>query len=381
MEHTSRENATADLIVQAIGDVSLNGMFCYPGIHAPVSQNMAKIASLLGECDLRIANWEAPLWGDGGINVLKVPRLCTTLEAARSVLPLKLDVALLANNHAYDCLEKGFENTIRFLEGNGITWLGAGRCAEQARAPLVLIRKGLRIGLLNYVAPDTHPNIPPDCGFHLNLFEEARVLADVNSLKRETNVVLVAVHWGVDFSRYPTPAQRRFARRLIEAGASLVIGAHAHCLQGHESWKEGHVFYGLGNFLFGELPSGERWPEVSRRSAVAACVLRGSVVERVSLLRFRQDRLIVSADRRRSRLAEEKRLNNPLRLDDGRYERFWRRSRTRDALVGRPLRFVQSAGGLIPAIRRLRWRHVRSLGRAICGESKADQGSDSCARC
>ena len=65
--------------------------------------------------DLRIGNWESPIWGGGGVNVLKSPRVYTTEQAAECALSLKINVALLANNHAYDCLEDGFEKDNQFF--------------------------------------------------------------------------------------------------------------------------------------------------------------------------------------------------------------------------------------------------------------------------
>src|SRR6185436_15619028 len=96
-----------EVTIQWLGDLSLNGPFCDPQHAEPLRENLKSIGVGLGPCDLRIANWESPLWGNGGINPLKVPRLATLPLTAKAVEPLHLDVALLANNHVYDCLEAG----------------------------------------------------------------------------------------------------------------------------------------------------------------------------------------------------------------------------------------------------------------------------------
>jgi len=72
--------------IQLFGDLSLDGLYCDPQHHAAVAENMREIANRLGPCDLRVANWESPLWGDGGVNPLRSPRLATTEAAARCVL-------------------------------------------------------------------------------------------------------------------------------------------------------------------------------------------------------------------------------------------------------------------------------------------------------
>src|SRR5438105_7266873 len=105
----------AGVRIQWLGDISLNGPFCDPQHAAALRQNVQSVAIGLGPCDVRIANWESPLWGDNGVNELKAPRLATLPHAAKAIEPLELDVALLANNHVYDCLERGFENTVSLL--------------------------------------------------------------------------------------------------------------------------------------------------------------------------------------------------------------------------------------------------------------------------
>ena len=64
------------------------------------------------------------------------------------------------------------------------------------------------------------------------------------------DVKIAYIHWGVEFITYPTEAQKRFARWLIDIGYDLIIGMHPHILQGFEEYRGKHIFYSLGNFLF-----------------------------------------------------------------------------------------------------------------------------------
>jgi hypothetical protein len=361
----------AGLTVHWVGDIGLNGPFCDPQHHALLAESMAEVARGLGECDLRIGNWEAPLWGDGGVNLLKVPRLCTTREAAEHLLPLRLDVALLANNHVYDCLEQGFENTVRFLEDHGVVRLGAGRTPEEAARPLILTRAGLRIGLLNYVGPETHPSLPPDAGVFVNYFDKERVLQEVRTLSADLDLVVVHLHWGaVELIRYPTVEQRHFARQAVEAGATVVVGHHAHCLHGNERWGRGHIFYGLGNFLFGECGTapgraGEPWPKLSRQTAAAVCRLSTGQVQEARLCHLVQEDLVLRWDDTPARAGRQRRLCRGLRLPDKRYSRLWRREVFYQRVVARHWRLIAARGGLLGALLRLRWRHVATFIRGI----------------
>jgi hypothetical protein len=351
---TARPNQ--DLILQWFGDIGLNGLFCDPQNHSALRSNMAEIAAALGPCDLRIANWESPLWGDGTVNTLKSPRVCTTRQAAESILPLGLNVALLASNHAYDSREPGFENTIQFLDDHGVRWLGAGRSPEEAAKPLLLTCRGHRLGLLSYLGHETHPSLPDGAGVFLNMLDPDRMLSEVKSISRDVDITLVALHWGlVEQISYPTIEQRRLARQVIEAGAKIVACHHAHCLQGHEPWRDGHIFYGLGNFLFDACFQGRPgvWPAMCRRVGVATTVVGQSGVHRAGLTFFVQEHLLLKPDGTPSRRRRQERLNRSLRSSDRRLRRLYNRRLFVQRFLLPPVRFVQASGGLLPAFRRL----------------------------
>ena len=86
-----------------------------------------------------------------------------------------------------------------------------------------------------------------------NAIDLARTLEAVRAARRLTPTVIVFMHWGTEGEACPDPNQLSLARQLAAAGASIIIGAHAHMLQG-SGWL-GHTFvaYGMGNFLWGEL--------------------------------------------------------------------------------------------------------------------------------
>lgn len=359
-KNQSRINQSDTVKLQFVGDISLNGLFCDPQYQVDLAKNMEELSKSLSEPDLCVGNWESQIWGDGGVNLQKEPRLCTTVDAAKCILPLGLDVALLANNHAYDCLEKGFENTVRFLEENNINHLGAGSNKAEAREPLILMRNELKLGLLNYVGSETNPSIPPDAGVFLNVIDEDRLLTEVADLATDVDIVVLNLHWGTELVRYPSLEQRRLARLAIESGAKVVACHHSHCLQGHEKWKEGHIFYSLGNFLFGGMRGREsqRRSKFCRRTAIATCVVSKRGVQKVYLRYLVQNGHILEWDNSHSRERKQNRLNRRLKLTDAKYKRLCQREVLLQWVIMAPLRFISTSGGLIKALRRLRWKHV-----------------------
>jgi hypothetical protein len=343
------------LLIQWLGDISLNGPFCDPQHAWALGENLQSVAAGLGECDLRIANWESPLWGDGGVNMRKSPRLATLPQAARATETLGLDVALLANNHVYDCLEAGFENTVALLGQMGVATLGAGRSQKEAAEPLVIERRGMRLGLLNYVGRETHPNLPPGAGVFLNWFDEERALSETKALSAETDAVFVQLHWGADeFIPMPALEHRHITRKLIGAGASVVVGGHAHVMQGHEQWEQGHIFHGVGNFLFWPPPRPLEWhgpwPRYVREVGVACCRLAGGAVECASVRHLVQEGLALRWDEARKRHRRERALCRYLRLSDAAFARARRVEAFRARHVLFRLHAIRQAGGFWPWI-------------------------------
>ena len=76
-----------------------------------------------------------------------------------------------------------------------------------------------------------------------------------------SDLVLVMIHWGVELEARPRPYQVRQARRMIDAGADVIFGAHPHVLQPMETYRGRPIFYSLGNFV---------WPRISEAAAVTA---------------------------------------------------------------------------------------------------------------
>jgi len=216
---------------------------------------MQYIDNFLKPSDYRIANWESMIWGNDEVNKLKTPRLCTTKQAAISILPLKIDLALLANNHVFDNGLSGFKNTVEFFEENNIKHVGAS-CSTRDIEPHLFNVNGISFAIFNFVGHETNPHLPEACPVYLNFFDYNNTEVIHNQIKKHiSNVdhVIVALHWGEhELSRYPQERQRKFARDLIDISqVSLVVGHHVHCLQGYESFKNGFIAYSLGNFIFG----------------------------------------------------------------------------------------------------------------------------------
>lgn len=157
----------------------------------------------------------------------------------------------LANNHIADYGPEGFRDTLSALDAAGIGYFGAGTLADNGHNPLVAEVGGRKIALLGYVCPSTHPLLASGDDPGAMPLELPRIGRDVElARQRGAETVVVQLHWGHEHVHLPKPEDVEKARRIVDLGADVVIGHHAHCVQACESYRGKPVFYGLGNAVF-----------------------------------------------------------------------------------------------------------------------------------
>lgn len=252
--------------------------------------------------DLRIANLEAPLLADErqGVPAAKLVRLKSPPQAAEWVRDdLRCDAVSLANNHIMDWGEPGLRSTLEALDAAGIQYAGAGLDAASAGAHRLLRVGDRSVALLSWactVPPgfraterqaglaavrvrtsyaadpfliDEQPGTPPWVHTDPVAEDVAALEAALGRARAEADFVVLALHWGVPpqwQSAFQGPLaeyQQTLAPRLVEAGADLVLGHHAHTVYGVESFERtggrgsGLVCYSLGNYVFHPLAGRE----------------------------------------------------------------------------------------------------------------------------
>ena len=249
----SLENLLEDSIkMVAVGDIMLDRDVKKEGLKRGWEHIFSGVAPFISQADLAFANLESPI-GDKGhfINMFQAPP-----EAMGGIVSAGFDVVSLANNHTLDYHIAGMFETMRLLEENGIAWVGAGRNIDEARSPLIMEVKGVKVGFLSYTEmwfvnarePISWKATPTEAG--VAPAELELVVEDVQRLRDQVDIVIVTVHWGKEYVHDPTPEQKMLARAAVDAGADLILGHHPHVVQGIEFYKQGVIAYSLGNFVF-----------------------------------------------------------------------------------------------------------------------------------
>jgi poly-gamma-glutamate capsule biosynthesis protein CapA/YwtB (metallophosphatase superfamily) len=251
----------------AAGDIALS---C--GVHEAIRDRgpgsvFGPLKSILDACDLKVANLESTLTGRetqqgtlGG--VLKAPP-----GSVEALTAAGFDAVTVANNHCMDFGPEGLLECLRTLDAHAIRHCGAGDSPRSARRPALLEAKGIRVGMLGYT-DDYSPLSSQDSAAGPAPARDDEILQDLRAIRPTVDILVLQLHWGVEFAMYPWLTHRTRARRYAEAGADLVLCHHAHVPMGLETWNGSVIAYGLGNLVFPasrHLATGHPW---SYRSVV-----------------------------------------------------------------------------------------------------------------
>jgi hypothetical protein len=165
---------------------------------------------------------------------------------------IKVDGVFLGNNHAMDYQEEGLLDTMSILDDAKIFHLGAGRNLEEAYNPLILEGKNLVFPVFN-ASDVAEKNFPfaKNNQSGVAFFQESLFKKKVSEYKDSNIFPILSLHWGHEYALEPSIAQRKSAKRMLDAGFSAVVGHHPHIPQGIEIYKNKPIIYSLGNFIFG----------------------------------------------------------------------------------------------------------------------------------
>jgi Bacterial capsule synthesis protein PGA_cap len=269
----------AKLVIHGTGDVSLDPSYIPALVSNGHDWAWSGLGGLFREDDLTVINHECPSTDIVAPLDKQFVFRCDpdALEEARRA---GVDVASLANNHGFDQGPEALLDSVRNLERADIMPIGAGASQEQADAPAYVDVKGWTIGLVavgEVIDPDSQVAIGNEIGTSVG-HDFSRALEAIHEAEANADLVIVVIHWGVELDTQPRAYQVDEAHRMIDAGADVIFGHHAHRLQPMDTYEGKPIFYGLGNFV---------WPSFSAEgstTAVAEVVVRPDETLRGRLL-------------------------------------------------------------------------------------------------
>ena len=251
-------NGSDSFTVSFVGDILLDPDFA-PMVHAKAKGGVLgkcidqKIVDHLKSSDIFLINHEFSS-GSRGKPLYNKSWTFQAPESSLSILKdMGADIVSLANNHVFDYGEDAFYDTLDNLKKAGIPYIGAGRNIEEAKKGCYFVINGCKVGIVAASRAEKvrfTPISTADTPGVMGTYDNADFLNVIKDARVQCDLLFVYVHWGTENSTALEQAQIKGAREYIDAGADVIVGAHTHCLQGMEFYKNKPIIYSVGNFWF-----------------------------------------------------------------------------------------------------------------------------------
>ena len=164
-----------------------------------------------------------------------------------------IDLVTLANNHVYDYGELAFLDTLYTLDKAGIPRIGAGADIAEAKKPYYFIINGYKIAFVNASRAEKYRLTPEATATSPGIFrayDPNPFAEEIKKAKESSDFVIALIHWGKEDTHELEEVQKETGKLYIDSGADMVVGTHAHYLQGVEFYKNKLIAYNLGDFIF-----------------------------------------------------------------------------------------------------------------------------------
>ena len=255
--HTEPEVKESYLELIAVGDNLIHNTvfraaktdngYDFKSMYAPVQ-------SLIQSADIAFVNQEAPLATDiyaaSGYPNFNAPQ-----EVGRDLVKEGFDIVNEANNHAMDKGYKAVLSTVEFWKSqSGVIMTGMYDSEADRDTPRILEKNGIKVGILSYTYGTNGIPVPADKPYLVSLIDKNRMKTDIAQLRGKCDVLVVSMHWGVEYNLSVTDEQKDLAKFLTEQGADLIIGHHPHVIEPAEwitaaNGNKAFCVYSLGNFI------------------------------------------------------------------------------------------------------------------------------------
>jgi poly-gamma-glutamate synthesis protein (capsule biosynthesis protein) len=256
----------ASVTLVATGDVLL---------HSPLWRQAERDAAALGRpgmdfapllsgirptveaADLAICHMETPVAPAGG-PYSGYPSFSVPPEIVPALAETGYDACTTASNHSFDRGADGVDRTVAAFEAAGLAHAGTARSPAEAQE-ITLVEAGeATVALLSYTYGFNGIPAPGGETWRANPIDEADIVSDASRARDAgADIVVVALHWGLEYQHEPTAEQAALGPRLLSwPDVDLVVGHHAHVVQPIQEHGGKWIVYGMGNSVAAQASPG-----------------------------------------------------------------------------------------------------------------------------
>lgn len=209
---------------------------------------LSEIKPIVEAYDLAYYNQETILGGTD-LGLSNYPRFNSPQEVGDAFLDAGFNLVSLSSNHTMDQGEKGVISSLNYWKTKNAYTAGSYLSFEERDTPIIKEINGIRYSFLSYTTWNNGLRTPKGKEYLNNEYSPELVKADIERVRDKADVVMVAMHWGTEYSLGVSSQQEEIATYLADLGVDIIIGAHPHVVEPITFIGNTLVIYSLGNLI------------------------------------------------------------------------------------------------------------------------------------
>jgi len=243
---------TYTLSLAATGDALLHNSVIKDGKQSDGTYNfkhqLTYIKEIIKNYDLAYYNQETPFGGDDK-GFKGYPLFNSPTAYGDAMIDAGFNMVSLATNHTLDQGANGVLNFYEYFQDKDVMYHGIADSEESRNNYIIKEKNNITYSMLSYTTSTNGLPIPSGKEYLVNKYNEEMVKKDIEYLRDKVDVLIVAMHWGVEYTHTPTEEELQIAQFLADMDVDIVLGAHPHCIQPIDIIDDTVIFYSLGNFI------------------------------------------------------------------------------------------------------------------------------------
>lgn len=213
------------------------------------------IKPIVSKYDLKYYNQETILGGKE-LGYSTYPQFNSPKEVGDAFLDAGFNLVSLANNHTMDKGEVGVLNSVNYWKNKkNVVYSGQWSSWDERNEVHVYKVNGISYAFFSYTTWTNGLETPSGKEYLNNIYSDVKAANDIAKVRDLVDVVIVAMHWGTEYSLGISSSQEYIANYLAGLGVDLIIGSHPHVVEPVEYINNGKTFviYSLGNFISAQV--------------------------------------------------------------------------------------------------------------------------------
>lgn len=210
---------------------------------------LEKIKPIVSKYDLKYYNQETVL-GGVELGLSNYPRFNSPYEVGDAFIDAGFNLVSLATNHTMDKGEQGVLNSLSYWsKQQNILTAGSYKSFEDRDRKVIKEINGIKYAFFSYTTWTNGLETPTGKEYLNNVYSEELAKNDIERVKDEVDIIIVAMHWGTEYSKGISDSQVEIANYLSSLAVDIIIGSHPHVVEPIEFIGKTMVIYSLGNFI------------------------------------------------------------------------------------------------------------------------------------